>query len=291
MLLENKIVFLKGGASGIGHECAIAYVREGASVVIADIDADQSFRTAAELKNAFTVRCDVADQQSVDAAIGEAIQHYGRIDALHNNAGISSPSKSLEETSEGEWDRVFAVNLKSMLWTTRAALPALKQTRGAILNTASMVGLIGQANHAAYTATKGGMITLTKSMALDYAPFGVRVNAICPAGVWTPMLENWANEQPDSDGIHNYLDRIHALGYCPRGDVIGDATAFLLSDRARFITGCILPVSGGAELGYRRRNRSPLRRFKRRTAGFRFTEARVRTLCTRVRSTRSRLPA
>jgi meso-butanediol dehydrogenase/(S,S)-butanediol dehydrogenase/diacetyl reductase len=89
-------------------------------------------------------------------------------------------------------------------------------------------------------------------MALDYAPFGIRVNAICPAGVWTPMLEQWAAAQPDPSNIQRYLDQIHALGYCPRGDVIADAAVFLLSDKARFITGCILPVSGGAELGYRR---------------------------------------
>jgi NAD(P)-dependent dehydrogenase (short-subunit alcohol dehydrogenase family) len=96
------------------------------------------------------------------------------------------------------------------------------------------------------------MIALTKSMALDYAPFGIRVNAVCPAGVWTPTLTKWCSEQPDPTAIHSYLDQIHALGYCPHGDVIADAAVFLLSQKARFITGCILPVSGGAELGYRR---------------------------------------
>jgi meso-butanediol dehydrogenase/(S,S)-butanediol dehydrogenase/diacetyl reductase len=96
------------------------------------------------------------------------------------------------------------------------------------------------------------MIALTKSMALDYASFGIRVNAICPAGVWTPALEQWCGEQPEPGTIRAYLDEIHALGYCPHGDVIADAAVFLLSDKARFITGCILPVSGGAELGYRR---------------------------------------
>jgi len=253
MLLEHRIVFLTGAASGIGRECALACAREGASVVVADLDLDRARQTAADLwPAALAVECDVADGASVEGAVAAALARFGRIDAVHNNAGISTPSKPLDETSEAEWDRLLAVNLKSVFWTTRAALPALKQSRGAILNTASMVGLIGQANHAAYTATKGAMIALTKSMALDYAPFGIRVNAVCPAGVWTPMLEQWAAEQPDPAGIHAYLDQIHALGYCPRGDVIGDAAVFLLSDRARFITGCILPVSGGAELGYRR---------------------------------------
>ena len=253
MLLENRVIFLTGSASGIGRECALACVREGASVVVADVDSEQAQKTAADLgSSAIAVTCDVSDRESVERAVAAAIERYGRIDAVHNNAGISAPSKPLDETTEEEWDRLFAVNLKSLLWTTRAALPALKQSRGAILNTASMVGLIGQANHAAYAASKGAMISLTKAMALDYAPFGVRVNAVCPAGVWTPMLEQWAAEQPDPAGIHDYLDRIHALGYCPRGDVVADVAVFLLSDRARFITGCILPVSGGAELGYRR---------------------------------------
>lgn len=253
MLLENKVVFLTGAASGIGRECALTCAREGASVVIADVDLDQARRTAADLgPDALAVECDVASGPSIERAVAAALRRFGRIDAVHNNAGVASPSKTLDATSEAEWDCLLTVNLKSIFWTTRAALPALKLSRGAILNTASMVGLIGQANHAAYAATKGAMIALTKCMALDYAPFGIRVNAVCPAGVWTPMLEKWAAEQPDPASVHTYLDEIHALGYCPHGDVIGDAAVFLLSERARFITGCILPVSGGAELGYRR---------------------------------------
>ncbi len=97
------------------------------------------------------------------------------------------------------------------------------------------------------------MIALTKAMALDYAPYGIRVNALCPAAVWTPLLRQWVSEQSVPEGMRRYLDEIHALGYCPEGDVVADAAVFLLSDRARFITGCALPVSGGAELGYRQR--------------------------------------
>jgi NAD(P)-dependent dehydrogenase (short-subunit alcohol dehydrogenase family) len=114
-----------------------------------------------------------------------------------------------------------------------------------------MVGLLGQAKHAGYVAAKGGMISLTKAMALDYAPLGIRVNAICPSAVWTPNLREWASEQPFPAGAEGYLNMIHPLGYCPEPDVIADAAVFLLSGKARFITGCILPVSGGAELGYR----------------------------------------
>lgn len=253
MLLEKKVIFITGAAGGIGRECALACAREGASVVIADIDLARAQATAAEIGDASMAECcDVSDESSVTRAVAAAVNRFGRIDAVHNNAGVSTPSKPLDETTEAEWDRIMAVNLKSVLWTTRAALPALKRSGGSILNTASLVGSIGQASHAAYVASKGALIALTKSMALDYATFGIRVNAICPAGVWTPLLEGWAKEQPAPDAMRAYLDGIHALGYCPAGDVVGDAAVFLISDRARFITGCILPVSGGAELGYRR---------------------------------------
>jgi NAD(P)-dependent dehydrogenase (short-subunit alcohol dehydrogenase family) len=253
VLLQDKVVFLTGGASGIGRECAISYAAEGARVAIADIDKQAADVTAHDLGGqTIAIGCDVSRGESVRAAIDTAVAHYGRLDAVHNNAGIASPSKSLDATSEQEWDHLMSVNLKSIFWTTQAAINHLKESRGVILNTASMVGLIGQSIHAAYTATKGGMIALTKSMALDYAPFGIRVNAVCPAGVWTPTLERWCEEQPNPESIRTYLDEIHALGHCPHGDVIADAAVFLLSHKSRFLTGCILPVSGGAELGYRR---------------------------------------
>jgi meso-butanediol dehydrogenase / (S,S)-butanediol dehydrogenase / diacetyl reductase len=253
MLLDGKVVLLTGGASGIGLECAKAYAAEGAKVAIADIDKKGAEEAAQAIgAESIGIACDVSNGASVENAVRGASSHYGRIDAIHNNAGIATPSKTLDGTTEEEWDRLMNVNLKSIYWTTRSGLPALKQARGVVLNTASLVGLIGQSLHAAYTATKGGMIALTKSMALDYAPFGIRVNAICPAGVWTPTLDRWCSEQPNASSIREYLNEIHALGYCPHGDVIADAAVFLLSEKARFMTGCILPVTGGAELGYKR---------------------------------------
>jgi meso-butanediol dehydrogenase/(S,S)-butanediol dehydrogenase/diacetyl reductase len=251
--LSGKIVVLTGGADGIGRECALAYAREGAIVAILDRNIDTARSTAAELgPDALALHTDVSDGVAVEAAISSVLARFGRIDAVHNNAGIASPSKPLHETSEHEWDDLQRINVKSVYWTTKFAFEALAASKGTILNTASMVGLIGQQNHAAYVATKGAMISLTKAMAADYARFGIRVNAVCPAGVWTPMLELWCSEQADPAGIRQYLDDIHLLGSCPHGDVIADAAVFLLSSRARFITGCILPVSGGAELGYRR---------------------------------------
>ncbi len=251
--LSGKVILLTGGADGIGRECAAAYMREGAAVAVLDRDGERVEQAAAELgPDCMAVQADVGEGPRVEAAIQAVLARYGKLDAVHNNAGIASPSKPLDQTDEHEWDELMRVNLKSVLWTTRFAIDALAATKGAILNTASMVGLMGQDNHAAYVASKGALIALTKAMALDYAPRGIRVNAVCPAGVWTPMLEKWCAEQPEPGRIRQYLDDIHPLGACPRGDVVADAAVFLLSQRARFITGCILPVSGGAELGYRR---------------------------------------
>jgi meso-butanediol dehydrogenase/(S,S)-butanediol dehydrogenase/diacetyl reductase len=251
--LEGKVVFLTGGASGIGRECALAYAREGAAVAILDRNFEQAEATAMEIGNGSTAYgVDVSSGSAIEAAVSSIIGRFGRIDAVHNNAGIVGPSCSLHETTEQQWDDLQSTNLKSVYWTTKYAFQALVESKGAILNTASMVGLLGQQDHAAYVATKGGMIALTKAMAADYAKYPIRVNAVCPAGAWTPMLEKWAADQPNPEGIRQYLDSIHLLGYCPHGDVIADAAVFLLSSKARFITGCILPVSGGAELGYRR---------------------------------------
>jgi len=251
--LEGKVILVTGGASGIGRECALAYAREGATVAIVDRNFEEAKSAAKELGGRSDAYCaDVSSGTEVEAAIAALLKEFGRLDAVHNNAGIVSPSCPLHETTEKQWDDLHRTNLKSLYWTTKFAFPALVESQGAILNTASMVGLLGQQDHAAYVATKGGMISLTKAMAADYAKCQIRVNAVCPAGAWTPMLEQWAAEQPNPAGIRQYLDEIHLLGYCPRGDVIADAAVFLLSSKARFITGCILPVSGGAELGYRR---------------------------------------
>jgi NAD(P)-dependent dehydrogenase (short-subunit alcohol dehydrogenase family) len=250
--LENKVIFLTGGTEGIGYECAKAYVKEGAKLIIAAIGEARLNKVIAELgQDHLAICCDISNGHQVQHAIEKALSEFGRIDAIHNNAGIASPSKTLDETTDSEWNRLFSVNLKGIYHTVKYGIESLKKTEGCILNTSSLVGEIGQELHAAYAATKGGINALTKSMALDYSKFNVRVNAISPAGVWTPTLRKWLNEQPSTNYMNEYLNAIHPLGYCPEGDVIADVCVFLLSDKARFITGCILPVSGGAELGYR----------------------------------------
>jgi len=253
LLLQDKVILLTGGSCGIGLECAKAYVAEGAKVIVIALDREGVASVATELgPEHLGIVCDVTRDAEVKAAVEQALKQFGRLDAVHNNAGISSPCKAIHETTDAEWDELFNVNLKGVLHTTRHAFAALAASKGCILNTSSLVGVIGQEHHAAYTATKGGLNALTKSMALDYASLGIRVNAVCPAGVWTPMLRQWCTEQSNPESSERYLDGIHPLSYCPEGDAIADPCVFLLSDKARFITGHIMHVSGGAELGYRR---------------------------------------
>jgi NAD(P)-dependent dehydrogenase (short-subunit alcohol dehydrogenase family) len=168
--LDGKVILLTGGASGIGRECAIAYARDGATVAIVDRNFEEAEGAAKEIGNRSTAyRADVSSGPEVETAITALLKEYGRLDAVHNNAGIVSPSCPLHETTEEQWDDLHRTNLKSVYWTTKFAFSALVESKGAILNTASMVGLLGQQDHAAYVATKGGMISLTKAMAADYA--------------------------------------------------------------------------------------------------------------------------
>lgn len=251
--LKDKVIFLTGGSTGIGLDCAKAYAAEGARLCLVARNGEAAASAASEIGGEHLgFSCDVSKAAEVEAAINRTLDQFGRIDVIHNNAGIAHPAKAVHETTEDEWDSLFSINLKSVYHTTRFGFEALKASKGNILNTSSLVGVIGQEIHAAYTATKGAMNALTKSMALDYAPLGIRVNAVCPAGTWTPMLRRWAKEQPDPEQVESYLDGIHPLGYCPEGDVIADAAVFLVSEEARFVTGHIMHVSGGAELGYRR---------------------------------------
>lgn len=251
--LKDKVILITGGTAGIGLACTQAYVAAGAYVAVIGLDEISVAETIKIIGSEHLgICCDVSQDQDVRESIEKTIARFGRLDAIHNNAGLGSPSKPLHTTTDEEWDLLMKVNIKSILLTTRHGYPHLKASKGCMVHTGSLVGEIGQENHAAYSATKGAINALTKSMALDYAKDGIRVNTVLPAAVMTPMLKTWAQEQADPDKVFDFLQDIHALGYCPEGDVIADACVFLMSDKARFITGVNLPVSGGAELGYRR---------------------------------------
>lgn len=251
-MLQNKIILITGGSNGIGWECAKAYASHGAALCIVDLKTVDE-KQAKELgdKEHLFLRADVSNATDMEMVFAKISEKYNRLDAIHNNAAVAHIALPLDQTTDIDWQLMMDVNLKSILYSTRYGIDLLKQSKGVILNTSSMVGEIGQDNHAAYVATKGAVNALTKAMALDYAPFGIRVNAISPAAVNTPALEKWSSLQPNAGYIKDYLNKLQPLGNMPQGDVIADAAVFLLSNAARFITGCILPVSGGAELGYR----------------------------------------
>ena len=251
--LQDKVALITGGAAGIGLACARRFVAEGAATCIGDID-EAALRTAvAELgaRQVMARRLDVTDEASFRDAIEATVAAMGRLDILVNNAGIALPAVAVQETSSADFDRLVSVNLRGTFHGCKLAYPHLVRSKGCVLNVSSMAGVTGQAAHAVYAATKGAINALTKSTAIDWGPQGVRINALCPAGVWTQALRDWADVQPNRAEIELYLDRIHTLGYCPSPDEIASVAAFLCSDDARFVTGCIMPVSGGSECGYK----------------------------------------
>lgn len=249
--LQDRVALVTGGAAGIGAAIVRRFVMEGARVVIGDLDQPRGSRLGAELGPAAAFQVlDVADPDSFATAIARTVEFGGRLDILVNNAGIALPAAPIQETSLTEFEQLIDVNLRSVFLGCRLAYPHLRAVRGCVLNISSMAGVTGQERHAVYGATKGAINALTRCAAVDWGRDGIRINALCPAGVWTDTLRQWMKAQPDAAGIEDYLQRIHALGYCPEPAEIASVAAFLCSDEARFVTGCLMPVSGGSECGY-----------------------------------------
>jgi NAD(P)-dependent dehydrogenase (short-subunit alcohol dehydrogenase family) len=194
---------------------------------------------------------DVSSASAVDGAVAAIAHAWGRIDVVVNNAGIAYAA-GLHEHSNADWDRVFSVNVKSAFLVCRAALELLKASQGTIVNVSSMTALVGQPRGVAYTASKGALIAMTKALALELAPAGIRVNCVCPAGVDTPLMQQWAQSQNDPQAVLQAQAQMHILGRMATPDEIGNAIVFLATPAGSFITGVILPVEGGATLGYRR---------------------------------------
>ncbi|MDV7271516.1 SDR family oxidoreductase [Thioclava sp. A2] len=243
MRLENKTAIVTGAASGFGAGIARRFAAEGAQVMVADINSDAAAALAAEI-GGLACTVDVANDASVKAMTEAALAQWGRIDILVNNAGITHLPKPMEEVSEDEFDRVLAVNAKSVFLTARHIVPAMKQAgRGAILNVASTAGVSPRPNLNWYNASKGWMITATKAMAVELAPKGIRVNAINPVAGETPLLKSFMGE--DTPEIRAKFLSTIPLGRFSTPEDMANAALFLCSDEASMVTGVAMEVDGG----------------------------------------------
>lgn len=255
--LNDKIILVTGASKGIGLGSAVTCLRHGARVAVIARAPDVAKPALAAAGFSFgmqllAVPADVRDANAVERAVATTVEHFGRLDGVINNAGWHPPAMTIEETSLDDFESLLRLNLTSTFLFCKYSMPHLRETRGAIVNMSSEVALIGQSDAIAYVTTKAGQIGLTRALALDAAPYGVRVNAVCPAGVMTPLMSEWASSQYDPSAALRMVDSWHPLGRMATSEEIGEVCAFLLSAEASFITGQTICPDGGAALGYRR---------------------------------------
>lgn len=243
MRLAGKTAIVTGSGSGFGEGIATAMATQGARVLVADLNVDAAKRVAENIGAEFC-RADVSKLDDVEDMAAKALGLWGKVDILVNNAGITHLPKPMEEVSEEEFDRVFAVNAKSVYLTARALVPAMKKAKaGAILNIASTAGLSPRPNLNWYNASKGWMITATKTMAVELAPFGIRVNALCPVAGETPLLSSFMGQ--DTPEMRSKFLATIPLGRFSTPQDMGNAALYLCSDEASMVTGVAMEVDGG----------------------------------------------
>ena len=255
--LADKVILITGASKGIGLGCVLSCLKHGARVALL---ARNPTAAAAELAEGYSpdgdrilaVCADVRDPAAIEAAVNRTTDHFGRLDGLINNAGWHPPAETIEQTSTEDFEALLRLNLTSTFVGCKFVVPHLRKARGAIVNMSSEVALIGQGHAVSYVTSKAGQIGLTRALALDLAPAGVRVNAVCPAGVLTPLMEEWAAGGADANAALAEVDSWHPLGRMATVEEIGEVCAFLLSNEASFITGQAICPDGGAALGYRR---------------------------------------
>jgi NAD(P)-dependent dehydrogenase (short-subunit alcohol dehydrogenase family) len=243
----GKVAFVTGAANGIGRATALAFAREDASVVIADVSEQDNHETARMITElggrALAVKCDVSRAEDVKAALDRAVETFGRLDFAFNNAGIEQPITAAANLTEEEWDRIMRINLRSVFLCMKYEIALmLKQGGGAIVNTSSGAGVKGFKGQAAYAAAKHGVIGLTKSAALDYAPQNLRINAVCPGIVATPMMDRFTGGT--SEGEQRVVAQ-EPVGRMGRPEEIAAAVVWLCSDAAAFVIGHAMVVDGG----------------------------------------------
>ncbi|MBL7184198.1 MAG: SDR family oxidoreductase [Anaerolineae bacterium] len=251
--LAGKRALVTGGASGIGRATALLFAREGAAVSVVDLDEVGGQAMAHEIvkegRQAIFVRCDVTQAGDCQQAVQQTVDELGGLDILFNNAGIIRRATVLE-TSEAEWDRVMAVNVKSVFLLSKYAIPVMAQAGGGvIINTASGWGLVGGRKAAAYCASKGAVVLLTKAMALDHGQQNIRVNCICPGDTDTPMLRDEARQLGESDERFLAAAAERPLQRIGRPEDVAQAALYLASDASSFVTGTALVVDGGGLAG------------------------------------------
>ncbi|MCL5005832.1 MAG: SDR family oxidoreductase [Acidobacteria bacterium] len=249
MELHGSVALVTGGAKGIGKASGASMLRKGASVVFFDTDREALEKTAAELKSISEklgyYAGDICRPDDGRAAVKMAVDQFGGLDILVNCAGIQTWGDVLT-TSEEVWDRTMNINLKGHWLMSKSAVPEmLKRGKGSIVNISSAQGLASQTNVMAYVTSKHAMIGLTRSMAVDLASRGVRVNCVCPGTVDTPMIRHTISLDPDPPKLEDILNKMHPLGRIGKPEEIGEVVAFLASDGASFMTGSIVTVDGG----------------------------------------------